>query len=475
MTPSQPEPERAAPTAARGRQGLLGPLFSRLPVLFAVGLAISLVMVARSQVSGDQLNMLARGWLFTHGEWVQFGLTTSANGKAPGGLGSVLSGAALLVWRDYRAPALLILLSHVLAYLLLDGTLRRALGGRERLLFCVLYWLNPWRLFYSAFMWDANWLFLFGAVHLWTAYRQRREPSFWASLLHVLALGAFLQLHSSFFVLALASVLLVVRGWFRPNWAGVALGAGLSALALIPWVETVVANPSLLPGSKGFLFRGLILVFPLLRGVLYWLRYSSLSVGGDMTDFDLTPWLAGAGRWLGPSLSVLATVIGVVSVAVPAMAAVWMWRRNRRRWHQPPAGISDRAWLHGYVVWTFGAAVLSFALSPTTIMAWQGFSVLHAAVVPPVLWVAVLLRSRMRERVERLARVWVAALLVLLVCMAVAAPRYRRNGRGAVGIVVHQDHPMYHELGILDHCSVTVDPKSTWMPDVFRPNPAEGR
>jgi hypothetical protein len=34
---------------------------------------------------------------------------------------------------------------------------------------------------------------------------------------------------------------------------------------------------------------------------------------------------------------------------------------------------------------------------------------------------------------------------------------------------------MYHELGILDHCSVTVDPKSTWMPDVFRPNPAEGR
>ena len=143
MTPSQPEPERAALTAARGSQGLLGPLFSRLPVLFAVGLAISLVMVARSQVSGDQLNMLARGWLFTHGEWVQFGLTTSANGKTPGGLGSVFSGAALLVWRDYRAPALLILLSHVLAYVLLDRTLRRALGERERLLFCVFYWLNP--------------------------------------------------------------------------------------------------------------------------------------------------------------------------------------------------------------------------------------------------------------------------------------------------------------------------------------------
>jgi hypothetical protein len=475
MTRPHLEPDDLAPAAAPGRETLLGPIFSRLSVLFVLGLVLSLLMVARSQVSGDQLNMLARGWLFTHGEWVQFGLTTSANGKAPGGLASLLSGMPLLVWRDYRAPALLILLSQVVAYLLLDGTLRRALGERERLLFCVLYWLNPWRLYHSAFMWPANWLFLFGAVQLWAVYRQRRQPSFWASLLHVLALGAFLQLHASFILLVLAALLLVARGWFRPNWAGVALGAGLIALALIPWAEAAVANPALLPGSKGFPFRGLILVFPLLRGVMYWLRYPSLSVGGDMTKFDFVPLLGDAGRWAGVPLSVMAIAVGVASVAAPAMAAVWMWRRNRRRWRQRLPGISDRAWLHGYVIWTFAASVASYALSPTTIMAWQGFSILHAAVLPLLLWATMLLRSRTRARVERLARLWVAALVVLLVLMAVASPRYRRGGRDAVGIKVHRDHPMYHELGILDHCSVTVDPTSTWMPDVFRPNPAEGR
>jgi hypothetical protein len=419
--------------------------------------------------------MLARGWLFTHGEWVQFGMTTSANGKEPGGLISLLAGLPLLLWRDYRAPALLILVSHVLAYLLLDRTLRGILSARERLLFCVLYWLNPWRLYNSAYLWPANWLFIFGAVHLWTVYRQRREPSFWLSLLHALALAALVQVHASFFMLVLASIMLVLRGWFRPNWVAVALGAGVSALAFIPWVEAVVANPALMPGSKGFPFRGLILVQPFLRGIAHWVQYASLSFTGDMTSCDFTTVLGREDRWLGPSLKISTIAIGGVSAVPSFLAAAWMWRRNRRRWRLPPAGFSDRTWLHSYVVWTFAAAACSFAISPTTVMSWQGFSVLHAAVLPLVFWVAVLLRSRKRALARRLARLWVAVLMVLLVCMAVAAPRYRRGGHDAVGISVHEDHPMFHELGLLEHCSVTVDPKSTWMPDVFRPNPAEGR
>ena len=475
MKPNQVESGTPATPGTRGREALLGPFLSWLPVLFAVGAAVSLLMVARSQVGGDQLNMLARGWLFAHGDWVQFGMTTSANGKSPGGLTSLLAGAPLLLWRDYRAPALLVLLSHVVAYLVLDRTLRRILSARERLLFCVLYWLNPWRLFQSAFLWNSNWNFLFGSVHLWTVYRQRREASFWASLLHVLALGAFFQLHTSFAVLALVSVALVLRGWFRPNWAGVALGAGLSAVALVPWVEAVAANPALMPGSKGFLFRGLIFVFPFLRGIGYWLRYPSLSFAGRMTEFDFTSVLGSADRWIGPPLTVLVTAIGIASVLASLLAAGWMWRRNRRRWRRPPAGITDRVWLHGYVTWVFMATMASYALSPSTIMFWQGFSVLHAAVLPLALWAAVLLRSRRREVAQRLARIWVAVVVPLLVCMALAAPMYRRGGREAVGIAVHEDHHMYHELGILEHTSVRVDPKSTWMPDVFRPNPAEGR
>ncbi len=459
----------------RGARDLLGQPLSRVWVLFAVGLAVSLLMVVRSQVGGDQLDMLARGWLFTHGDWVQFGATTSANGKTPGGLSAVVNGVPLMVWRDYRSPALLILLSHVLAFALLDRTLRGILTPVERLLFAILYWLNPWRLYHSAFDWDSNWAFLFGAIHLWTVYRQRRSPTFWASLLHVLVLGAFLQLHSAFVILVLASLLLWWRGLVRPSWPGVALGAGLIVLALIPWIEAVVANPALVPGGKGFLLRGLVYVFPLLRGVGYLLRYPSLSFGGTMTEFDFVPVLGNGARWLGPTLGTVATVIGVASALISILAAVWFWRRARRRRSRLALRAGEREWLHGYVVWTLIAALVSFALSPTTIMQWQGFSVLHAAVLPLVLWAGVLLRTRRSGLVRSLARVHAATAVVLLLGMAFGSPMYRRGGREAAGIVVGEDHPMYHELGILQHTAVTVGPKGGWTPDVFLADPAEGR
>ena len=71
-----------------------------------LGSVFSILMLARSQVGGDQLNMLARGWLLVaDGQWVPFGLQTSAGGKAPGGLTTFVTGLPLFVWQHHRAPA----------------------------------------------------------------------------------------------------------------------------------------------------------------------------------------------------------------------------------------------------------------------------------------------------------------------------------------------------------------------------------
>lgn len=87
-----------------------------MAALFLVGLAVGRVMVARSQVSGDQLNLLARGWrLAADSVVVPFGNPTSAGGNFPGRLQSLLTGVPPLLWRDYRALALAILLAHVAA------------------------------------------------------------------------------------------------------------------------------------------------------------------------------------------------------------------------------------------------------------------------------------------------------------------------------------------------------------------------
>ena len=79
--------------------------------------------------------------------------------------------------------------------------------------------------------------------------------------------------------------------------------------ALIPWAIDVMAHPALVTeAKKGFLGRGLLLVFPLVRGLLYWLRYASLSVTKDMAAFNFSDFLR-SDRWLGPDYATLQRTI----------------------------------------------------------------------------------------------------------------------------------------------------------------------
>ena len=351
-------------------------------------------MVARSQVGGDQLNLLARGWLLIEdGVWVPYGNPTSMGGAQPGGLSALLVALPLALWRDHRAASALVLLTHLAAYLILDRTLRRALTPWGRLLFAVLYWLNPWRLYFSAFLWNPNWLFLPGAVHLWSAWEQRERARFWPSFLHVLALGLAFQVHASVVLLGIASAVLLVRRTMRLHWAGAAAAAALSAAALIPWALAAQADAGSLPVQKGFLGRGLVLVLPLLKGLLYWFRYASLAVGKRVIDLDFAASLgAGGDRVVEPLAEGFLAALGV-TLLVPLLANARLWRRPRRWLRRRPAA-SARGWVRAYAAACFAAAAVTFALSPTTIMMWQGFLVLHAAVLPPLFWGEVLARTR---------------------------------------------------------------------------------
>lgn len=436
------------------------------------GLAVSLLMVARSQVGGDQLFMLSRGWrLAAEGTWVHYGMPTSAGGKSPGSATTLLVGAPLLVWRDYRAPTVLLWLSHLLAYLLLDRIAARALSPRGRLLLALLYWLNPWRVFFSAHLWNVNYMFLAGALHAWTSFRQRRQATFWLSALHVATIGVAAQLHTSAPVLLLASALLLWRGYLKIDWPGAFAGALAVAATLLPWALAVLDHRELLPGGTGFPFRGLVLVFPLLRGVIYWLRYASLFFTRRMIDFDLSATLGPlADHLIARPLWALLVVAGTISLALPLLANRWMWRRDRR-WLLQRAGAawSARRWLHGYVAGCFAAAALSFAASPTTIMAWQGFIVFHAAVLPLVMWVEVLAHSRARAGAARATLAYAVVASALLLAMAVGTPLYRRGGRDAVSATVAAPHAMFDGLGIATRCTLVVDPAVPFWPDALPP------
>jgi hypothetical protein len=455
--------------AGGGRNGLHDPRW--IALFFAFGLAISILMVARSQVHGDQLNHLGRGWhLAMEGRWVPFGPPATRGGAQIGGLNGLLVGLPLMLWEDHRAPTTVVLLFHLAAYLLLDRLVRRVLRPPERFLFALLYWLNPWRLFFSGFLWNPNYLLLAGAAHLWTAWQLKRQRRFWSSFLHVLALGLAMQIHAACLMLVIATVLMWWRRYLRLHLGGALLAGLVIAGSLVPWALAVAAEPGFLPAGEGLPGYGLVTVHPVLKGLGHWLRFPGLALGHAMTCLDYS-YLGGPDlARLKPFLTAFKSVVLPLTLILAGWCNWRLWRHRRGSWSAPadPAA-SDRSWLGGYARWTLIASLATFALSPTSISHWYVFPVLHAAVLPVVLAGGALLRSQ-RARVAR-RTAWAYALIMLLLAPAFAfgAPPYRCGPPRCKGNVylmpaLRSNHPMFERLGIQRTCPLTVDDPDGWWP-----------
>ena len=419
---------------------------------FVLGLSIGLLMVVNSQLSGDQLQLLNLGWQLSHNHlWVPHGMITSAGGFSPGGFSALLVAGPLYLWNDYRAPALCMLLCHAAAFLLLIRTLKPGLTQSGSFVLLVLLWLSPWHLYFASHIWDANYMYVFAVLHLVTAQRmaQRREVLITAA--HVLVLGLSVQVHTSGAVLCILSLLLFALGRLKISWTGLVLGAAICVASLVPWFLAVSHDPALLPVGKGFVLRGLVFVFPLLRGILYWLKLSSLTFVERMYDLDFT-------GVVGPlAASALGTVDRVLATLAQAtlVGAVWLqWRFFRRAWcasrrylKRDVQEYRPQQWLRFYVFAMGVATLISFALSPTTIMFWQVFVAMPASAVAMVMSAEVLFRSRFKPLAQWLAGGWALLSVALLMSQAVAAPMYR------CGISADESLPMLVDLHATGGCA----------------------
>jgi len=443
-------------------------------LVVVLGAFFSVLMLVRSQVAGDQLNMLARGWfLITDGVWIPFGLPTSAGGKAPGGLTALVTGLPLLVWRHHRAPTLLILGLQIVAFWVLDRLVSRVTGRGGRLLFAILYWLSPWRLYHSTFLWNPNYMLFFGALHFWSVYRQRHQARLWPSFLLVLAIGLPAQLHASAILLAPISVVLWWRGYFKIHLKGAALGVVVVAASLTPWLLAILQDPSLLPTGEGLLASGLRPLSYLTRGLGYWLRLDSLAVSDSMYCLDFTALVGPkAGQAMAPLLPAVWWILGLLTVPVAVWANLRLWRHSKGWWWASNPRAPDRTWLKGVVRWSFLVTLLACFLSPTTTMSWQIVVLLHLAIMPSVLAGAALLKGPRRQLALRGTALYAGLTCALLLAMSFGSPMYRCGGYRCEAMnvthpILRSHHPMLEELGIQAACPFEVDQPGGWWPDVL--------
>ena len=439
--------------------------------IVVLGIVLTFFLWTRSQIAGDQLNMLSRGWLLVaEGEWVPFGQPTSAGGKQPGGFTAILVGLPLWFWQHHRASTLLIVVVNLLGYLLLDRIVYREMGARARLLFAIVYWLNPWRFYHSGFLWNPNYLMPLGAVHFWSIYRQRQRPEFWASFWQVLAIGLLAQTHASVATLVLLSLLLWWRGYFRFHWPAVALATGLVAISLLPWISTILADPATLPAGASRHGRLAQSALSMARGLGYWLRYPALIGSSTILCLDfgsLPPLLTGDSLRKGVQVAV-----GLFTVPLTVWANLNLWRRAGRWWARPTTEADFQSWLTGVLRWSFVGVLLVTAITPTAVMSWQLLTIFHLAVLPMV--ILGLSRAALdRPRATRYtASVYASLCLALTLAIGWGSPMFRCGGEtcGAMNTShppLRSNHEMLDALGINATCQWEVDVPGGWWPDVL--------
>lgn len=393
-----------------------------------LGLLLALYYADHQILTGDQTQMLYKGYLGAYqGTWLSYGNAASAVGNVPGSLSAYLIGLPLLLWDSPYAPMALLLLLRLVSYLLLDRLVADILGTRGRFILLVAYWLNPWFL-YDSLLYNPAYLCLFAALHCWSAYQLRQRPSLLYSALHLLSIGLAMQLHYSWPLLAVISLVLFYRRLLHLNPWGLLLALGLLLLSLLPYLQTLLSAPEIAqnpdPEARArYLGWGGVHVYPVLKAISYWLRYGTwlfsnkLVNGGDFAWVSHWEWLR---LVLNYGWKALIYGVGAASAVLVLLAHRFTWQRLKGQWRRPAASqppVTDRLWLALYALAALVAVVVSAVLSPIVFSYWHLILVFPFALFPLLLY----LDDRLQQRPDWAARAfWLSAAFCLLVNLVAA-------------------------------------------------------
>ena len=404
-----------------------------LPLTVAIlcaGAALQALLWSRQWIYGDQYALLLSGIeIIETGHLPPFAKTMSGGGRIPGALLPLLVAVPLEWWADYRAPGLLIGLSHLMGAAVLSICLGRALGARFLAAYLAVYWLSPWRLYHAGFVWEPTYVFLPAALHLASAYRLRERPHRGWSLLHAATLALALQLHGSFLVLVLLTAGLAAARRIRLDLRGSLLGVLAGGLTLLPTAQALAAGslPRILPGNTDELPWVLVGLVNLPKSLAYWWRLGSAFIGRrlEQTVYAEAEAAASAGTAFASGLTGVVTAASTASVAL-AVFASWRYFRRHPSFDpdDPDRRRSSADWLRAYAGWCLAALCAAAAISPVPVQGWHVVIALHAACLPMAAWMHAAFRGTSPlPRAAAAAFVLLEVVVVLL--LAFGHPMYR--------------------------------------------------
>ncbi|WP_019000664.1 hypothetical protein [Succinimonas amylolytica] len=207
----------------------------------------------------------------------------------------------------------------------------------------IIYLLSPWFLYNTHFSYT-SYMEIGAALYLLTLVKLRNRPEsfmsyfIWSSL-HILAIGWCLHFHYSGTILCLISMALMIRKILHINILGLILGSCASGFLIYLGVVAARTNTGMYithdfqEGYPGF---GITHVYPILKSVLYWLRFSSalgqnhlvletsfnwISASEIIAQFFRIVWLAGI--YIVGLMTMLWSVLGNWAAVIEAKGYVF--------------------------------------------------------------------------------------------------------------------------------------------------------
>lgn len=362
-------------------------------LLLILGLALSLFYAQHQILTGDQMQMLYKGYMGAYNNiWINYGNAASAVGNVPGSMISYVVALPVMIYDSPMSPMLFLIFLHLASYFLLDSVIKDIFKTDARLIFLVLYWLNPWFLFENI-LYNPSYLFFFSALHIWSAYKQREKSSFFYSMLHVTAIGLALQFHYSWIILALISLYLLYRKMVKVNWYGLFFGFVVVAVSLVPYLQTVMQNSAILHHSQDtgrYIGWGGVHVYPVLKSFIYWLRYGSFFFPNKLISSAHFDWL-GVSHVLQMifiyGYKAIVFSVGAFTIYISYKANRYFYMLIKGKLFTRNKSIETKQeWLFLYVFGALTGVFISSILSPIIFSYWHLIIVFPFAILPVMVY-----------------------------------------------------------------------------------------
>lgn len=361
--------------------------------------AVSWFYQINQSFNHDQLQMLLKGYYAAfNSTYLPFGNESGIMGNVPGMLSSWLMGFPLQVYMHPYAPAVFQTLIRAIGIVIFANALSLLFTRRVVLLGTFLFALSPWTLYQSmlyspAYLTFCAPLVLNCLLRLRYDYhdhyhdknsRHRVFPSFFL----IIAFGMMMQLHFSWPVLVVGALILWLRRDIKVSYLGLGLGLLVVALSLWPYIQEVISNPNLLnnpdaAAQDGYFGYGLLHVYPLFKGLLYWLRFASFSVSEQAIipkiadDYSLAIVIL-CWAWI-----ILSQAFGVISAIIAAYGNLFALSGAKAG-----TDVAKSQFIRGLTISFMLAVIIASAASSEVVNSSHIALVLPFALIPLLAWLS---------------------------------------------------------------------------------------